>query len=439
MTRHSQTEESIAQCREEDAETPKPSQREVLSTYKQELEELIEKLRNGEVRVIITGEPLNKDKSFVVHLYTENLAIVVDRVAGSRGITISISLTGLRGTHVITPRLLGDGKLKTMQCGLILTDGSIKNGYPVMPTTQLWQAIAWLIAWPGKNHVYISGVSLNDSSINITWQLRAIDYKGVFKGKADVVKETGRLGEEEFPTFVVYIVFGDGEVNVKRKDFRLTMGKSKLGLWGSIIEKLKGLGFRKGDDYGYAVAYVVRFSKAVELARKILSDTMIKALIEGLAQLPDAEKLRRLIELASMELKPLGHSSIEVVDGIRMNVHVSNSGTIELRAWRKGLEDAVRIRERLKRAGYEARLRPSSSDFEVYIGMYVIERDQELARKVCEVLRRMHEEAASKGKERRARAIARAMKKLGCPAQGPRAQTNKTQSTINPRGAPAGI
>ncbi|WP_243665489.1 hypothetical protein [Vulcanisaeta sp. JCM 16159] len=92
---------------------------------------------------------------------------------------------------------------------------------------------------------------------------------------------------------------------------------------------------------------------------------------------------------------------------MRMSVHVNSSSSIELKTWRKELEDAVKILERLKNAGYDAGLRPLKGGFEVYVSMYVIEKDQELARKVCEVLKRMHEEAANKGKERRARAIAR--------------------------------
>jgi ABC-type nitrate/sulfonate/bicarbonate transport system substrate-binding protein len=44
--------------------------------------------------------------------------------------------------------------------------------------------------------------------------------------------------------------------------------------------------------------------------------------------------------------------------------------------------------------------------------MDVIKKYPELTAKVCEVLRRMHEEAKNKGKEKRARSIAKAIKKL---------------------------
>ncbi|WP_243671412.1 hypothetical protein [Vulcanisaeta sp. JCM 16161] len=394
-----------------------------LETYRPELEELINKLGSGGARIIISGEPLNKDKSFTAHLYTEDLAIEISRVAKTGGITMQISFTGLKGVHVVVPKLFSDGKLRAMWCGLLLTDGAInKDGYPAMGTSQLWQAFAWLLAWPGKNHMWINGLGLNDGDVSVRWQLRATDHRSVFKEKAEVAEEAGELGEEKFPTFVLYIILGDGGVNIKKKRVGLYMGKSKLELWGNLIERLKGLGFRKRDDYGYIITYAVKSSKAVELARKMLSDPMIKALIDDLSSLPDAEKLRRLIELMNMEPKPLGKSMVEVVDGIRMTVHVRDSGTVELRTKRKGLEDAVAILEGLKRAGYEAGLRPLKGGFEVYMGMSEVKKDQELARKVCGVLRRMHEEVMNEDKVERAWKTAKAMKNLNCPTQSPRAR-----------------
>ncbi|GAB6946572.1 hypothetical protein JCM16161A_07020 [Vulcanisaeta sp. JCM 16161] len=391
-----------------------------LEVYRQELEELISKLGSGGARVIITGEPLNKDKSFMAHLYTDGLAIEIARVAKSGSITVDISLTGLKGVDTVVPRLFSGNKLRAMQCGLLLTDGAIdEEGYPMMGTSQLWQVFAWLLAWPGKNHMWINGLGLNDGDVSIKWHLMALDHKGVFESKAEVAEAASRLDNEEFPTFTLYAVLGDGYVNVKEKKVRLTMGSSKLELWGGLIERLENLGFRMNNDYRRAVTYTVTYSKAIELARKMLGDSMIKALIEDLSQLLDAEKLGRLIELAGMEPKPLGHSSIEVA-GVRMNVHVNNNGTVELRTKRKGLEDAVAILEGLKRAGYDAGLRPSGGDFEIYMGMREIKKDPELVTKVCEVLRRMHEEATNKGRERRVKAIARAMARLSCPAQGPR-------------------
>ncbi|WP_243668796.1 hypothetical protein [Vulcanisaeta sp. JCM 16161] len=280
-----------------------------LKTYKPELEELINKLGSGGARVIISGEPFNSNKSFVAHLYTENLVVVIARVAKMGSITVNISLIGLEGVRMVVPRLFGDNRLRAMQYGLLLTDGTIdEEGYPVMGTNQLWQAFAWLIAWPGKNHVYINGLSLNNGYVSVMWYLRAVDRRGVFESKAVVAEEAGKLDVEDFLAFLLFVALGDGDVNVKRKRARLTMGSSKVELWSDIIERLRSLGFRIDRDNGYAVAYTAKPSKAVELARKMLGYPLIKALIEDLSQLPDAEKLKQLIELSGMELNPwVGH------------------------------------------------------------------------------------------------------------------------------------
>ncbi|WP_243666562.1 hypothetical protein [Vulcanisaeta sp. JCM 16159] len=263
-----------------------------LKTYKPELEELIERLRSGKARVIITGELLNKDKTFTAHLYVEDLAIEIDRVAKSGSITINISLMRLRETYVVVPRLFDNERLRAMQCGLMLTDGSIdKKGYPEMGTHQLWQVFAWSLAWPGKNHMHISGLSLNDGDVGIMWQLRATDHKGVFKDKSEVAEEASKLGDEEFLLFVLYAVFGDGSVITESKEIRLAMGHSKLELWNNIIERLRRLGFRKRNNDRHTVAYVVKSSKAIELAKRMLGNLVIKVLIEDLAQLPDARSL----------------------------------------------------------------------------------------------------------------------------------------------------
>ncbi|WP_054857319.1 hypothetical protein [Vulcanisaeta sp. JCM 16159] len=90
-------------------------------------------MRNSRAKVLISGEPFDGNKSFMAHLYTENLAITINRVAKSGSITITLYLTGLEGFRVITPKLLDDGKLRATQYGLLLTDGSIHKR-----ATQRW-------------------------------------------------------------------------------------------------------------------------------------------------------------------------------------------------------------------------------------------------------------------------------------------------------------
>ncbi|WP_243671576.1 hypothetical protein [Vulcanisaeta sp. JCM 16161] len=243
--------------------------------------------------------------------------------------------------------------------------------------------------------------------------IKAVDYRGVFKSKTEVAEDVVKLSDENFLAFLLFAILGDGSIDIKKKRIELIMDKSKHGLWSDIIEKIKSLGFRERDGE-YKMEYAVNYSKAVELARKIVSDQVSKALIEDLSRLLDAEKLKRLLVLASMRIKPLGRSMIEVVEGIRMNVCAHNY-SVELRVHRMDYGEAVRILELLRNTGYrDAKLSKRSGRYVVYLNIDAIKKHPELVAKVCEVLRRMLEEVISEGKERRARSIARAMARLSC-------------------------
>ncbi|WP_243677935.1 hypothetical protein [Vulcanisaeta distributa] len=54
--------------------------------------------------------------------------------------------------------------------------------------------------------------------------------------------------------------------------------------------------------------------------------------------------------------------------------------------------------------------------FVVYIGQDAIKKHPELVVKVCEVLRRIHEETVNKGDMKRVQKILKAIKYLNCPA-----------------------
>ncbi|WP_446752999.1 hypothetical protein [Vulcanisaeta sp. JCM 16161] len=392
-----------------------------LSTYKQELEELIKKLRRGETEIIITGEPLNNNKSFMVHLYIGHSTIEVARVAKSGNITISISLTGLKGIDVFVPKFLDDKRLRASQYGLLLTDGTTnKKGYPAMGTNRLWQAIIFSLIFPGKSNVSIRGLSLNND-VKVTWNLVAIDHKGLFKSKAKIAWQVLDLDNKEFLVFLLFAVLGDGDICIKKRRIKLNLGNSKHEIWGNIIKKLTSLGFRNKDNE-YKRTYTVWSSKAIALTQRVLDDSIIKLMIEDLSKLVDAEKLRRLIILASTKVKPIGNSSVEVV-GIRMTVSINNKGLVKLIVGRKDYENAIEIQKRLREAKYNAELKHWGERYVVYLNHSEINKHPELIIKVCEVLKRMLKEAISEGEEKRARSIARAMAKLNCqdPAQGPRA------------------
>lgn len=77
------------------------------------------------------------------------------------------------------------------------------------------------------------------------------------------------------------------------------------------------------------------------------------------------------------------------------------------------------VQERLRSAGYNAKLRECSDRFEVYINHGEIKNHPELTARTCEVLRKMLDEALNEGNKKRTQRILRAMKNLNCPAQGP--------------------
>ncbi len=240
-----------------------------------------------------------------------------------------------------------------------------------------------------------------------------------------VAEQASELNNEDFMAFLLFAVLGDGNVNVEERRIRLTMGKVKRETWGgSLIERLRNLGFREYDDR-HVINYEVWTSKAVELAKKMLDNPSTKALIEDLSTLPDAEKLRNLITLANAKIKPKGKSSIEVA-GVRMSVHVHQSGYVELRVERHDYNDAVEVLTKLKNAGYEeVDLVRRGKRYVVYMGMDAIRKYPELTTKVCEVLKRMLREAVSEDNKKRAwGGITKAITKLNRPTQSPRAKQN---------------
>ncbi|BDR91579.1 hypothetical protein [Vulcanisaeta souniana] len=390
-----------------------------LKIYRKELKELIKKLRSGEVKIAISGDPINAAKSFIAHLYTEHLAISVKRTAKSGSIIIRLTLNNLKGIHIDIPRFFDD-LLRPMQYGLMLTDGSIhERGYPVMGTNYLWQVIAWLMAWPGKNYMRIHNLNINENSdVKITWQLMAIGHK--LGSKVKIAKEVLALNNDGFAMFLLFAILGDGSINTKEKIIMLILGKSKYELWKDIIKRMMGLNFKDYDNK-YKKEIKVYSSRAVTLAQSWLSEPRVRTLIEDLSRLPDAEKLRNLIELTKTRIKPLGRSMVEVISGVWMNTHVKDAGRVELRIKRSRLEDAVAIQDRLRKAGFNARLRGHNGKFEVYINQDEVNKRPELIIKVCEVLKSMYEETLNENNIKRIKKIIGAMTRFNCQdcTQGP--------------------
>ncbi|MGC9180249.1 MAG: hypothetical protein ACP5GZ_08615, partial [Vulcanisaeta sp.] len=226
----------------------------------------------------------------------------------------------------------------------------------------------------------------------------------------EVAEEVKKLGVERLKAFMAPAVWGDGDVGVDEGRIRLTIGLVKFELWLGIIERLVNeLGFtiRLRE---YKVEVMLKSSKAVGLARDWLSVPDIRELIELGASMPGGEKLSRIIELASMEMKELGSSSI-VIPGtsVSMNIHIDSHCKVELRAKRKDENEALGLVEELRRAGYNPSIYVDGEDHVVSIAHARV-RDSPLREPVCKKLGEWLEDEKNERRER----IAKAMQNLKC-------------------------
>jgi hypothetical protein len=137
-------------------------------------------------------------------------------------------------------------------------------------------------------------------------------------------------------------------------------------------------------------------------------------LIEDWGKLLDAEKLRQLLALVNMNVKPLDRSLVDEAD-VKLIVYVDNSGYVELRTVRMDYGDAMRILERLKRTSYNgAELTKWNGRCMVYMSMNEIKKYQDLVIEIYKVLKRMCRKAMSKGRTRRMITITSVITNLNC-------------------------
>ncbi len=152
----------------------------------------------------------------------------------------------------------------------------------------------------------------------------------------------------------------------------------------------------------------------------------LRELIELGASLPGGEKLRRIIELASMEVRELGSRSITVPGtSVSMSIHIDSHCKVELRAWRRDENEALRVYEELRSAGYELTIYIEKGSHVISITHANI-RDSPLKPIVCQKLSEWLNEARN---ERRKERIAKAIQNLECLTRPNPAQTH---GAVNP-------
>ncbi|ADY02089.1 hypothetical protein VMUT_1888 [Vulcanisaeta moutnovskia 768-28] len=380
-----------------------------VETYWRQLLELMEMLERNAIDIIVTGSN-NGEKSLMVHLYNKDVTIEVNKVAKSESVTIRLTLKGLGGDNVKVANTFSDEKLlKAVQYGWEMTDGTIKDNHPTMGTTQPWQAILWTLCYPNKIHIYISGINMDEDGASIMWDLTAKDHRA--RSKKEVAKEVERLGTERLKAFMAPAVWGDGDVDVK-KSIRLIMGLAKYDLWLGIIERLVNeLGFTM-YPVEYRVEVAVWTNRAVRLARDWLAIPDLKELIELGASLPGGEKFKRIIELASKDIKERGKNSSINIPGtdISMSIHIDSHYKVELRAWRRYENETLSLVEELEKAGYEPSIYADRGGHVVSI-MHAKIRDSPLKPIVCKKLSDLLNKARN---EKRRKKISKAMRNLKC-------------------------
>jgi hypothetical protein len=377
--------------------------------YWRQFMELMDLLERNATDIIVTGKN-NGERSLMVHLYNKDVAININKIAKNRNIAINLTLSKLEGDDVKVTNTFSDKELlKAVQRGWEMTDGSIMSGHPAMGTAQPWQVVLWALTYPGEVHMFIDGISINEDDVSIKWHLIANDHRA--KPKREVAEEVEKLNIERLKAFLAPAVWSDGDVNVSKRYVRLIMGLAKYDLWLGIIERLVNeLGFTMYPREN-SVEVAVNSSKAVRLARDWLAVPDIRELIELGASL-GGEKLKRIIELASKDVRELGGSSINIPGtDIRMSIHIDGHCKVELRAKRKSEDETLKLVGELEKAGYKPTMYVERGYYVVSI-MHAKIRDSPLREPVCQKLGVWLE---GEKNERRKKRIAMAMQNLGCP------------------------
>ncbi|MGC9179242.1 MAG: hypothetical protein ACP5GZ_03415 [Vulcanisaeta sp.] len=380
-----------------------------IEKYWRQLLELMDLLEKNATEIIVTGRN-NGEESLVAHIYNKDVAVAIDKAATSESIIIWLSLSRSEGDDVkISSTFSNEEILRTVQYGWELTDGGINRKHPAMGTSQPWQTVLWSLTYPGEIHMLISGIGINEDEISVKWYLTANDHEA--KPREEIVEEIKKLDIESLKAFLAPAIWGDGNVSVDKKSIKLIMGLAKYELWLGIIERMiNELGFAM-----YPKDYIVEIeacsSNAVKLARDWLAMRDVKELIELGSDL-GGEKLKRIIELASKEIKKLGSSSINIPGTIiSMTVNVRSDCRVELRTKRKSENEALRIIEELRRAGYEVTKYVKSEGHVVLITHANIRDNPKLKPLVCG---KLSEWLNEKKDERMKKRIATAMQNLKC-------------------------
>lgn len=380
-----------------------------------EIYELVNSLLSGNENIIIrrNGVSVHKDHITIEADLTNN-------------VTVHVVFNDFKGINIRIPDVFGADEvlkriIRAIRDGLEVTDGyeysskysnNGENTLAAMATSQEWQALLWLLGNPGKVHVRIGVINVNEHDVSITYFITT-DYVA---RKYSILKDAEKFDDRELLAFILGAYLGDGSVTMEqgkkgnsvynKYTITLSMSSEEFEMWRPILEKLRK-DFRWGKSESKNAVYIRFYSGvATDLAKAVIGalPMSIRNILDSL----DFEKWRKLKIVAEMRPKfRLGDRAL--ISGYEFTVHV-HSGTIELMHYEKDENAAKKVREELAiKYGNLVSIYRTGRRLAVVIPVLLIEKYDEIKREVIKTICRKIEKTED---EKRRTELIKALRRL---------------------------
>ncbi|WP_460173597.1 hypothetical protein [Vulcanisaeta sp. JCM 14467] len=252
------------------------------------------------------------------------VTITANKINGK--IIVMLTIKGIGGINTNVPPLISELIRRSIQVGLMNTDGSIdkKSNHPRMNTVYLWQIILWLLAFPGKNYLIISRININKKDVKLMWSLISLDYK---------FKEKPKLELTFHNVLITYFtaVLGDGYIVLQKKqnnriypEAGLT-GKQKLDLWEKMLRIMVGNYHKRNKPN---VSELRIFQNAIQVLKMIYNEITVNEpilinILIFFTSRSNGEKIKRFINSLNLKIRRKGDYSI-ILAGKKFTVDTSD-------------------------------------------------------------------------------------------------------------------
>lgn len=177
-----------------------------------EIKEIIDDLVGGKAEVVIW------ENISGLSIYGKNILLNVSKTDES-GVVSHLVLKGFEGMTIEIPNIFMGVMSKDeyekfirellipLRVGFAETDEGVDKDRPVMSTSKPWQALLWLLLYPGKIRMHVHSINVNKHGVTITWQLRSIDHESL-KGFLKDTEKLSKLSREHCLPFclLLYLV-----------------------------------------------------------------------------------------------------------------------------------------------------------------------------------------------------------------------------------------